>query len=97
MKKLFALLLTVLVIFSLVSCGAQMDNAMGEGLKGETSSTSSPEANDLAERKIIRRVSKLTRVPVIAGGLISEKEDVMAALSADAISVSTTNPQIWRL
>ena len=57
MKKLFALLLTVLVIFSLVSCGAQMDNAMGEGLKGETSSTSSPEANDLAERKIIRRVS----------------------------------------
>jgi glycerol uptake operon antiterminator len=47
--------------------------------------------------KIIRRVSKLTRVPVIAGGLIAEKEDVMAALGADAISVSTTNPEIWRL
>jgi len=47
--------------------------------------------------KIIRRVSKLTRVPVIVGGLISEKEDVMAALAADAISVSTTNPEIWRL
>ena len=45
--------------------------------------------------KVIRRVSKLVKVPVIAGGLISEKEDVMAALSAGAISVSSTNPAVW--
>ena len=31
--------------------------------------------------KVIRRVCRLVRVPVIAGGLISDKEDVMAALS----------------
>ena len=43
--------------------------------------------------KVIRRVCRLVRVPVIAGGLISDKEDVMAALSAGAISVSTTNPK----
>lgn len=45
--------------------------------------------------KVIKRVCKLVRVPVIAGGLISDKEDVMAALSAGAISVSTTNPKVW--
>jgi len=47
--------------------------------------------------KIITRVSRLVRVPVIAGGLISEKEDVVAALSAGAISVSTTNPSVWEM
>lgn len=45
--------------------------------------------------KVIRRVCKLVKVPVIAGGLISDKEDVMSALSAGAISVSTTNPKVW--
>lgn len=45
--------------------------------------------------KVIRRVTKLVKVPVIAGGLIAEKEDVVAALSAGAISVSTTNSGLW--
>lgn len=45
--------------------------------------------------KIIRRVSRLVKVPVIAGGLISDKEDVVAALNAGAISVSTTNQSVW--
>lgn len=45
--------------------------------------------------KVIKRVCRLVKVPVIAGGLISDKEDVMAALSAGAISVSTTNPKVW--
>lgn len=45
--------------------------------------------------KVIHRVCRLVKVPVIAGGLISDKEDVMAALSAGAISVSTTNPNVW--
>ena len=45
--------------------------------------------------KVIRRVARLVKLPVIAGGLISEKEDVMAALSAGAISVSSTNQSVW--
>ena len=45
--------------------------------------------------KVIRRVARLVKVPVIAGGLISGKEDVMAALSAGAISVSSTNQSVW--
>ncbi len=47
--------------------------------------------------KIIKRVCRMARVPVIAGGLISEKEDVVAALGAGAISVSTTNPDVWSM
>lgn len=47
--------------------------------------------------KIIRRVAKIAKVPVIAGGLISEKEDVMNALSAGAISVSSTNAEVWKM
>lgn len=47
--------------------------------------------------KIIHRICRLVKVPVIAGGLISEKEDVVAALAAGAISVSSTNPQVWEM
>lgn len=45
--------------------------------------------------KIIKRVCKTSRVPVIAGGLIIDKEDVVGALSAGAISVSSTNEDVW--
>lgn len=45
--------------------------------------------------KIIKKLSKQSNIPLIAGGLISDKEDVMAALSAGAISVSTTNQDVW--
>ena len=47
--------------------------------------------------KVIRRITGNIRIPLIAGGLISEKEDVMAALNAGAISVSTTNPSVWEM
>ena len=35
--------------------------------------------------------------PIIAGGLISDKESVMAALSAGAIAVSSTNHEVWKM
>lgn len=47
--------------------------------------------------KIIRNVKRMVKIPVIAGGLISDKEDVIEALSAGAISVSTTNPDVWEM
>lgn len=47
--------------------------------------------------KVIRRVNKMVKIPVIAGGLISDKEDILAALSAGAISVSSTNTKIWHM
>ena len=45
--------------------------------------------------KIFRKICRETAVPVIAGGLISDKEDIMAALNAGACAISTTNPQVW--
>lgn len=45
--------------------------------------------------KIISRICIHSRTPVIAGGLIADKEDIMAALSAGAVSISTTNQKVW--
>ena len=45
--------------------------------------------------KIFRRVCGEIQTPVIAGGLISDKEDIMAALGSGACAISTTNPQVW--
>lgn len=45
--------------------------------------------------KITKKLCKMSNVPVIAGGLVMDKEDVMSALSAGAISVSTTNQDVW--
>ena len=45
--------------------------------------------------KIIQKICKQNRTPVIAGGLISDKEDIMAALDAGAMSISTTNQKVW--
>ena len=45
--------------------------------------------------KMIRRINKVSRVPIIAGGLIADKEDVMNALDAGALAISTTNETVW--
>ncbi len=47
--------------------------------------------------KTIRRITQTTRIPLLAGGLIQDKEDVMAALSAGAMAVSATSPEVWRM
>ncbi len=47
--------------------------------------------------KMIRRINKVSRVPIIAGGLIADKEDVMNALDAGALAISTTNEAVWGL
>lgn len=47
--------------------------------------------------KIIRRVRKQVKTQVIAGGLITDKEDIMTALDAGAIAVSSTNQQVWEM
>ena len=45
--------------------------------------------------KVNGKICKDLPVPVIAGGMIREKEDVMALLKAGVTSVSSTNPEIW--
>lgn len=47
--------------------------------------------------KVIKLVTSLYRpTPIIAGGLIRDKEDTMSALSAGALCISTTCEAAWR-
>lgn len=47
--------------------------------------------------ELIKKICQASRIPIIAGGLITEKKSVMAALSAGAISVSSTNQDVWMM
>ncbi|MCI8389425.1 MAG: glycerol-3-phosphate responsive antiterminator [Roseburia sp.] len=45
--------------------------------------------------KIVSKICAISQTPVIAGGLVSDKEDVMALLQAGVTSVSSTNEKTW--
>ena len=45
--------------------------------------------------RVIERLTKLVHQPVIASGLLVDKQDVMGALSAGALAVSTTCEPLW--
>lgn len=47
--------------------------------------------------KMIRYVLEEVDKPLVASGLIQDKEDVMGALKEGVIAVSTTNREIWKL
>ena len=44
--------------------------------------------------KVIRHLAGLVDIPIIAGGLISDREDALAALNAGALAVSTTKTDL---
>lgn len=47
--------------------------------------------------RIIARITASTDTPVIAGGLIQYKDEVMAAMVAGAAAVSTSSPAVWAM
>ena len=47
--------------------------------------------------KILKDIRAFVNVPVIAGGLLTDKKDVMGALSAGADAIATTNENLWKL
>lgn len=47
--------------------------------------------------KITEKIVKQIPVPIICGGLISNKEDIISALNAGAAAISSTNRNIWEL
>lgn len=47
--------------------------------------------------KTIRRLCGKVSVPVIAGGLLEEKEELFAALSAGASAISTGKRELWKV
>lgn len=47
--------------------------------------------------KILKTIRGYTDIPLVAGGLISDKKDILAAFDAGADAVSTTKPELWGL
>lgn len=45
--------------------------------------------------KAIKFIHNETRIPIITGGLIMDKEDVIQSLKAGAIGISTSKEEIW--
>lgn len=45
--------------------------------------------------KIIQHIVDITKIPLIAGGLIFEKDDINISLKSGAIAISTSNIHIW--
>ncbi|MDO5726148.1 MAG: glycerol-3-phosphate responsive antiterminator [Tissierellia bacterium] len=47
--------------------------------------------------KIIKQIKTETKIPIIAGGLIQDKQDVIQSLNAGAVGISTSNKDVWYL
>ena len=47
--------------------------------------------------KVVRKICRISQTPIIAGGLVADKEYVMLLLQAGVVSVSSTNQDIWFL
>ncbi|WP_352419770.1 glycerol-3-phosphate responsive antiterminator [Proteiniborus sp.] len=46
---------------------------------------------------VIERITRQLSIPVIAGGLISSKQDIMEVLKAGALGASTGKKNLWEL
>lgn len=46
---------------------------------------------------IIGEFTRATEVPIVAGGLIRSRQDILAALDAGARAISTTKKELWSL
>lgn len=47
--------------------------------------------------KVVKKISQEIKTPVIAGGLIIDKDDVIEVLKAGAMGVSTSKESVWEL
>ena len=45
--------------------------------------------------KILKEIRSYTDIPIIAGGLIPDKKDIMSAFAAGADAISTTKEDLW--
>ncbi|MCM3720087.1 glycerol-3-phosphate responsive antiterminator [Fictibacillus phosphorivorans] len=46
---------------------------------------------------VIDELTNITTLPIIAGGLISSKEEILNGLKAGALAVSSGDPNLWNL
>ncbi|HEY4553907.1 MAG TPA: glycerol-3-phosphate responsive antiterminator [Bacillaceae bacterium] len=73
-------------------------NAVQKGI--ETSKSCSPDAVEVLPGLMPTVIDQLTMqldLPIIAGGLISNKKEILHALEAGALAVSSGNSQLWNI
>ena len=46
---------------------------------------------------MIRKLHQATGLPVLTGGLITQKQEVLQALDAGALAISSTAPDVWQM
>lgn len=64
----------------------------------ETARTSKPDMIEIMPGIMPKQISvfaQTTNIPIIAGGLIQTKDDVISALSAGASAISTSKRELW--
>lgn len=44
---------------------------------------------------VLKQIRQMTKIPLVAGGLLSDKKDIMAAFDAGIDAVSTTKELLW--
>ena len=76
-----------------------LDSLSYENVKDSIKNTSSDFLEVLTGimPKIVTEISKRTSTPLVAGGLIRDKSDVIDALNAGAIAVSSSNYEVWKM
>ena len=85
-------LLTVLRVFAI-------DSKAVANLRREAESAA-PDVIEILPGTVTRVIGELARtlsVPLIAGGLLSGKEEVLAALGAGALCVSASDARLWKI
>jgi glycerol uptake operon antiterminator len=45
--------------------------------------------------RVIRWVKAETNLPLVAGGLVCDKDDVVGALGAGAVAIASSNRDVW--
>ncbi|WP_047982626.1 glycerol-3-phosphate responsive antiterminator [Ornithinibacillus contaminans] len=73
-------------------------NAMKKGI--EIAHSCKPDAIEVLPGimpTIIDKLTKLTHLPIIAGGLVSTKTEIDCGLEAGALAISSGNPKLWNL
>ena len=50
-----------------------------------------------AAYKIIKNIRKEVNIPIIAGGLIEDKKEIIEAMGAGAVAISTTRCNLWNM
>ncbi len=73
-----------------------LDNIQKQALQGYASQPDVIEVlPGVIVPKVMKRICAMSRVPVIAGGLIQDREDVTNMLDSGAIAISTSCSDVW--